>query len=190
MSFGRALLAAPLYVPPPAPTLAVALTEVETFLRRFVVFGRPEAIVAVVLWIAHTYALEYADATPYLAVTSPEKGSGKTRLLECLRLLARGRPEIFIIPTASTIYRMLEADPDAPLLLDELDAVFRDRSDKYEEVRAIINAGHRRGAKVPRTVSIGNRHEVRCSRSSVRGPSPASASCPTPSPTGASRSGC
>ena len=132
----------------------------ETFLRRFVVFGRPEAIVAVVLWIAHTYALDSADATPYLAVTSPEKGSGKTRLLECLRLLARGRPEIFIIPTASTIYRMLEADPDAPLLLDELDAVFRDRSDKYEEVRAIINAGHRRGAKVPRTVSVGNRHEV------------------------------
>jgi 5S rRNA maturation endonuclease (ribonuclease M5) len=156
-----ALLAAPVYVPPTIPTLAVALAGVEAFIRRYVVFGRSEGVVAVVLWIAHTYALEHAAATPYLAVTSPEKGSGKTRLLECLRLLARGRPEIFIIPTASTIYRMLEADPDAPLLLDELDAVFRDRSDKYEEVRAIINAGHRRGAKVPRTVTAGNRHEVR-----------------------------
>ena len=70
------------------------------------------------------------------------------------------RPSIFIIPTASTIYRMLEAAPTTPLLLDELDAVFRDRSDKYEEVRAIINAGHRRGATVPRTVTTGNRHEV------------------------------
>jgi hypothetical protein len=30
--------------------------------------------------------------------------------------------------------------------------VFRDRSDKYEEVRAVINAGHRRGATVPRSV--------------------------------------
>lgn len=143
-----------------AANLADALTAVEAFLRRFVVFGRPEAIVAVVLWIAHTYALEYASATPYLSIMSPEKGSGKTRLMECLRLLARGLPGIFIIPTASTIYRMLEADPETPLLLDELDAVFRDRSDKYEEVRAIINAGHRRGATVPRTVSIKNRHEV------------------------------
>lgn len=30
--------------------------------------------------------------------------------------------------------------------------MFRDRSDRYEEVRAVINAGHRRGATVPRTV--------------------------------------
>jgi hypothetical protein len=137
------------------------LDGVEAFLRRFVVFGRPEAVVAVVLWVAHTYAMDAADATPYLAVTSPEKGSGKTRLLECVGLLARSRPQIFIIPTAATIYRMLEADPSAPLLLDELDAVFRDRSDKYEEVRALINAGHRRGATVPRTVTTGNKHEVR-----------------------------
>jgi hypothetical protein len=140
--------------------VAGALSAVEGFLRRFIVFGRPEAIVAVVLWIAHTYALDYAEATPYLAITSPEKGSGKTQLLECLQLLARGRPGIFIIPTASTIYRMLEADPAATLLLDELDAVFKDRSDRYEEVRALVNAGHRRGATVPRTVGIKNRHEV------------------------------
>lgn len=143
-----------------AISLSDALAATEAFLRRFVVFGRPEAIVAVVLWIAHTYALAYASATPYLSIMSPEKGSGKTRLLECLRLLARGLPSIFIIPTAATIYRLLEADPETALLLDELDAVFRDRSDKYEEVRAIINAGHRRGAAVPRTVTIKNRHEV------------------------------
>ena len=141
-------------------TLADALAATETFYRRFVVFGRPEALVAVVLWTAHTYAMDAADATGYLAVTSAEKGSGKTRLMECAGLLACGRPSIFIIPTASTIYRMLEAAPTTPLLLDELDAVFKDRSDKYEEVRAIINAGHRRGATVPRTVTTGNRHEV------------------------------
>lgn len=135
-----------------APSLAAALAAVERFLRRFVVFGRPEAVVPVVLWLAHTYALEHADATPYLAITSPEKGSGKTRLQECLRLIAKGQPGLCLIPTAATIYRMLEADPSAPLLLDELDAVFRDRSDKYEEVRALINAGHRRGATVPRSV--------------------------------------
>ncbi len=143
-----------------AASLADALAAVEAFLRRFVVFGRPEAVVAVVLWIAHTYALDFADATPYLDVSSPEKGSGKTRLLECMGLLARGRPNILIIPTAATIYRMLEADPSTPLMLDELDAVFRDRSDKYEEVRALINAGHRRGASVPRTATTGNKHVV------------------------------
>lgn len=137
---------------PPTPTLAEALERIEQFLRRFVVLARPEAIVAVVLWIAHTHALSFADATPYLAISSPEKQSGKTRLLECLQHLAHDCTGIAITPTASTIYRSLEASPGATLLIDELDAVFRDHSDKYEEVRAVINAGHRRGATVPRSV--------------------------------------
>jgi hypothetical protein len=137
---------------PPAPTLAEALARIEGFLRRYVVLARPEAVIAVVLWIAHTHALGSADATPYLAISSPEKQSGKTRLLECLALLAHDCSGIAITPTASTIYRSLEAAPGATLLLDELDAVFRDRSDRYEEVRAVINAGHRRGATVPRSV--------------------------------------
>jgi hypothetical protein len=137
---------------PSLPTLDEALREVERFLRRYVVFARPETVVAVVLWVAHTHALELAEATPYLAISSPEKQSGKTRLLECLGLLAHGCTGIIITPTAATIYRSLEASPGATLLLDELDAVFRDRSDRYEEVRAVINAGHRRGATVPRSV--------------------------------------
>lgn len=137
---------------PPTPSLAEVLDAVEQFLRRFVVLARPEAFIAVTLWVAHTHAIEYADATPYLAISSPEKQSGKTRLLECLQLLAHECSGISITPTASTIYRGLEAAPGTTLLLDELDAVFRDRSDRYEEVRAVINAGHRRGAAVPRNV--------------------------------------
>ena len=147
---GRDLAA--LLAGPPTPVLAEALAWVEQFLRRYVVFARPETVIAVVLWIAHTHAIERAEATPYLAISSPEKQSGKTRLLECLQLLAHGCSGIAITPTAATIYRSLEASPGATLLLDELDAVFRDHSDKYEEVRAVINAGHRRGATVPRSV--------------------------------------
>jgi hypothetical protein len=147
---GRDLAA--LLAGPPTPTLVEALAAIEQFLRRYVVFARTETIVAVVLWVAHTHAIERAEATPYLAISSPEKQSGKTRLLECIQLLAHGCSGIAITPTASTIYRSLEATPGATLLLDELDAVFRDHSDKYEEVRAVINAGHRRGATVPRSV--------------------------------------
>jgi hypothetical protein len=141
-----------LFAGPPTPILGEALARIEQFLRRYVVFARPETVVAIVLWVAHTHAIEWAEATPYLAISSPEKQSGKTRLLECLQLLAHGCSGIAITPTAATIYRTLEASAGATLLLDELDAVFRDRSDKYEEVRAVINAGHRRGATVPRSV--------------------------------------
>ncbi|MGZ6640138.1 MAG: DUF3631 domain-containing protein, partial [Solirubrobacteraceae bacterium] len=44
---------------------------------------------AATLWILHTHAFEAAYATPYLTVLSPEKRSGKTRLIEVLALLVR-----------------------------------------------------------------------------------------------------
>jgi hypothetical protein len=127
LSDGRASIVMPTCPAPfPEPEdrrLVEALARVERFLRRYVVFARPETIVAVVLWVAHTHAIERADATPYLAISSPEKQSGKTRLLECLQLLAHDCSGIAITPTAATIYRSLVASPGATLLLDELDAV-------------------------------------------------------------------
>ena len=39
------------------------------------------------MWVIHTHAVEAVEATPYLAVTSVEKKSGKTRLLEVVELL-------------------------------------------------------------------------------------------------------
>ena len=157
----RALLA----TAPPPPTgstvsLAEALEDVERFIARFVIFPRPEARLAVVLFVAHPYALDAADVAVYIAVSSPEKASGKTTLLEVISLLVPGKPNITITPTASTVFRTLEADPDTVLILDELDSIYGDRSDKFEEIRGIINAGHRRGATVPRSVPKGGGWEV------------------------------
>jgi len=45
------------------------------------------------------------------------------------------------------------------VLLDEVDAIFRDRDDSTEGVRAVLNAGNRRGAVVARCVGKG--HELR-----------------------------
>ena len=63
------------------------LSEVEGTVARYVVLPGDHESAAVALWVAHTYALEGAHATPYLLVVSPEKRSGKTRLLEVLELL-------------------------------------------------------------------------------------------------------
>lgn len=53
-------------------------------LRSYVVFQSDAQVVAASLWVVHTHAFEAAEATPYLAITSPERESGKTRLLEVL----------------------------------------------------------------------------------------------------------
>jgi hypothetical protein len=57
------------------------LDEIAAFIRRFVILSDFEILV-ISLWIPHTWALEAADTTPYLAITSAVMRSGKTRLLE------------------------------------------------------------------------------------------------------------
>jgi hypothetical protein len=130
------------------------LDDVERFIGRFVAFPAVEALEAVTLWVAHTWAIDALDSTPRLSVRSPEKQSGKTRLLELLELLAR-RARLSVSMTVAYMFRSIEASCPT-LLIDEVDTIFGKRAEKnHEELRALINAGHRRGATVGRMVGEG-----------------------------------
>lgn len=133
----------------PAPALADLLDNVAAFLRRFVAFASPHQGTACALWTAHTHVYDRFDVSPYLCVTSPEKQSGKTRLQETLDPLVRG-PWRVVSPSGAVLYRKIHAEHPT-LLLDEVDAVFgRGRDDAHEPLRALLNAGNRRGVTVPR----------------------------------------
>jgi hypothetical protein len=131
---------------------AALLRDVARFVRRFVVLD-DDQLTALALWVAHTHAFEAADATPYLAVTSAEKRSGKSRLLEVLRLLVH-EP----LPTANisdaALFRAVDQQQPT-LLFDEIDAVFRARD--REELRGLLNAGYCRGAVAYRIGGANNR---------------------------------
>ena len=119
----------------------VLLGDVRRFIRRFVALDDLQAD-AVTLWTAHTHVMGAFSCTPYLSVTSAEKRSGKTRLLEVLELLVH-EP----LPTANisdaALFRVV--DKRSPtLLMDEVDAVFKSR--EREELRGLLNAGYRQGA--------------------------------------------
>jgi hypothetical protein len=74
-----------------APT-ADLLQRLRELIQRYVVVTEPQAVV-LALWVLHTYAIEAAEQTPYLAITSAEKRSGKTRLMEVLAaVVARPMP--------------------------------------------------------------------------------------------------
>jgi hypothetical protein len=126
------------------------LGEISALLRRFVVMSVAQALV-VALWTIHTYLFEASDATGYLAVTSPEKRSGKTRLLEVLDLLV-ARPWFTGRTTAAVLPRKIDADSPT-LLLDESDAAFNSDKEYSEALRGVLNTGHRRGGKT--TVCVG-----------------------------------
>jgi len=139
-----------------AESCAALLGEISALLRRFVVMSPAQARV-VALWTVHTHVIEAADATPYLAVTSAEKRSGKTRLLETLELLA-ARAWYTGRTTAAVLPRKIERDSPT-LLLDESDAAFNSDKDYAEALRGILNTGHRRGGKT--TICAGQGHEVK-----------------------------
>jgi Protein of unknown function (DUF3631) len=131
---------------------SLTLDDVRGFIRRFVVLDDAQAD-AVTLWAAHTHVFDAFGCTPYLAITSPEKRSGKTRLLEVLELLVREPLQTANISDAA-LFRVIDKKSPA-LLMDEVDAVFKSR--EREELRGLLNAGYRKGAVAHRMGGKSNR---------------------------------
>jgi putative DNA primase/helicase len=108
------------------------------------------------LWEAQCHCFEAFDITPRLNITSPEKGCGKTTLLDVIALFVPRplRTENF---TAAVLFRLIEARKPT-ILADEYDSWLKNN----EELRGLLNAGHRRGGQVARCE--GDSHEVRAFR--------------------------
>jgi putative DNA primase/helicase len=137
---------------PSAVNGAELLSEVSEAIKRYVVLPANSAE-TLALWALHTYCFDCFAHSPRAAVTSPEKGCGKTTTLDVLECLV-SRPLPTANATAAAIFRIVEqARPT--LLIDEADTFLKEN----DELRGILNTGHRRGGQVLRTV--GDDHEPR-----------------------------
>jgi hypothetical protein len=135
------------HYPASEPVDGTALVcEVEGFIARYVVLPEGAAL-AVTAWILTTYALDAFDTHPILAITSPEKRCGKTRLLELLELLC-ARPVRVAGISEAALFRIIEAERPT-LLIDEAQAL-RARDDRSAALHDLLCAGNRRGSKVYR----------------------------------------
>ena len=137
---------------PEAVNGANLLEDICHALKRYLVLpdGGAETLA---LWTVHTHAYECFAHSPRLAITSPEKGCGKTTTLDVIgELVARPLPTSNA--TTAAIFRTIEkAKPT--LLIDEADTFLKDN----EELRGVLNSGHGRGGQIIRTV--GDEHEAR-----------------------------
>ncbi len=140
------------------------------------------AVVSIVLWALHTYLLDCFGISPRLAITSPEKGCGKTTLLDVLSHLVM-RVLLTANATTSAIFRVVEMQRPT-LLFDEADTFLSEN----EGLRGILNSGHRQGGSVVRT-SARILSRVRFQRTR-HVPLHSSASCPLHSPIAPCRSNC
>jgi hypothetical protein len=145
------------YAPAPEPTndeheTAALLEDVRSFIQRFLVVSVAQAV-TLCLFVLYTYSSEQFECAPYLQITSAEKRSGKTRLLELLELLVR-RPWMTARTSAAALVRKLAASHPT-LLLDESDAAFSGDKEYSEALRGVLNAGHRKGGRASLCVGRG-----------------------------------
>jgi len=135
--------------------LAGLLDRGHGYLSRFIAYPSSHAAIAHVLWIAHCHAMDAWEATPRLAALSPEPGSGKTRLLEITENLVP-RPVEAVNVTPAYLFRKVADEEGRPtILFDEIDTVFGPKAKNNEEIRGLLNAGHRQGAVAGRCVVKG-----------------------------------
>jgi len=125
-------------LPKPRAEAAEILQDVRAFVRKYVVLSDDQAL-TVALWVVHTHVIHAAECTPYLQITSPMKGSGKTRLLEVLETLV-ARPWLTGRMSAAVLIRKVDAERPT-LLLDESDAAFKGEQEYAEALRGILNSG-------------------------------------------------
>jgi hypothetical protein len=121
------------------------LTALSNKILEYVVLSVVQAD-AVTLWSVHTHANDASDISPKLVLKSPQKRSGKSRLVEVLqRIVARPLLTSGIKPAA--LLRIIEMYAPT-LLLDEMDAVMKQDREMAEALRGIINSGfNRTGAR-------------------------------------------
>ena len=134
---------------PPIPTApavdgARLLAELRAAFIRYVVLPSPQAADAVTLWTAASHAQPAWEHAPRLAVVSPLKRCGKSRLLDVVAETCHA-PLITINATIAAVVRSIGADPPT-LLVDEADTLWgtRKQSDNNEDLRGLLNAGHQR----------------------------------------------
>lgn len=130
-----------------------SLTMVGDLFDRYVVFPSPECRDSVVLWALHAHVVYTSfSTTPRLSVCSKEPGSGKSLVLELLAHIVPN-PMLSVHLTPGVVWRSLEHGTPT-LLMDEADTIFgkAGSGSSHRELRGILNAGYRRGARVPRCV--------------------------------------
>jgi putative DNA primase/helicase len=131
---------------------AEMLNRISQVFSRYIVLPEGAANV-LALWCAHTHVFKAFICSPRLNISSPDKRCGKTTLRDVAALFV-SRAVLTENLSVAVLFRLVDAH--APTILaDEYDAWLRNN----EELRGLLNAGHRHGAAVYRCEGEGN--EVR-----------------------------
>lgn len=128
------------------------IRDLESFIAQYVTVEDESYYFAAALWTMGTFLWPHFDAYPYLVITSATKRSGKTRLAEVISF-ACSNPRFFAAMTPATLFYSIRNDKPT-LFVDEAEVLSKETAN---DMRAILNAGYRRGQSIPR---MGRRGQV------------------------------
>ena len=128
------------------------LTEIAKTFAAYVALP-DSAADALALWCAHAHGFRAFPCSPRLNISSPEKNCGKTTLRDVVSVIVP-RPLPAENLSVAVLFRVVEAHRPT-VLADECDTWLRDN----EELRGMLNSGHRRGGQALRCE--GETNEVR-----------------------------
>jgi hypothetical protein len=105
------------------------------------------------LFTLNSYTFDLFDTTPYLQIDSATGGCGKTTLLLHLEVTCN-RAYLGADPSEAALFRRIDRDKPT-WLLDEA-AVLHGHDERANAIRAVLDAGYRKGATVSRCVGENN----------------------------------
>ena len=112
--------------------------------RKFLVLP-PHADTVLALWTLHSYSWEQCEYSPIIAITSPVKSCGKSRVLDVLEKLASNAFRTGNMSEA-VLFRVLDSRKPS-VLIDEFDTIPEDRRDALSN---ILKHGFHRAGRVHR----------------------------------------
>ena len=122
--------------------------QLSAYYRRFIVFPEPWWPDVLALWTLGTYLYPIFSAYPYLRISSPEPGCGKSLLGQIVANLAFNG-ELMASPTEANIFRLAESERGTQVW-DEVENENRSEQSRLAVMKAVLLNGYRAGASVPR----------------------------------------
>lgn len=125
------------------------ITRVRDLLVRHVRFGEEWQPDLISLWVAGTFLHSVFAVFGYLHITSATKRCGKTLLLDLLGHLCFNATRSSTDPSPAFIFRDAERNCGTQLF-DEVESLTEADRKSHAALMAMLNAGFKRGARVPR----------------------------------------
>jgi hypothetical protein len=137
---------------PAAAHQETIIERVATFVERFVFLKTKSLYTLAAAWIVGTHLHAEFEYYGYLFACSPERGSGKSRLLEMLDLLVANSSGIIISPSEAVLFRSAQGRTQ---ILDEVDGL-----NNLHDLKNTLKAGFHVGGKVPRLVEAEGDYKI------------------------------